>query len=320
MRWGVPPLAVGRRPPWRSRRPVEPRARRPSGRRAGGLVPAQRPRCSTSPTTRPASSTRRSTPPSPARGRRRAGRRVTINQSHGGSGKQARSVIDGLEADVVTLALAYDIDAIQRRGLIAPGWQSRLPHNSTPYTSVIVFLVRKGNPKSIRDWDDLREARRVGDHAEPEDLGRRAVELPGRVGLRAGRPDGRDGRGDFVTRLFRNVPVLDSGARAATTTFVQRGIGDVLIAWENEALLARREDRQGAGLDRRAVGDDPGRAAGGGRGPGRGPQGHAARGAGLPRVPLHAGGAGDRGASPLPAAQRRGAGAVPGASSRRSGC
>jgi sulfate/thiosulfate transport system substrate-binding protein len=174
--------------------------------------------------------------------RARGGAPITINQSHGGSGKQARSVIDGLEADVVTLALAYDIDAIQRSGLVAEGWQSRLPDNSTPYTSVIVFLVRKGNPKGIRDWDDLVKPGTVVITPNPKTSGGARWNYLAAWGFARSRAGGSDrSAADFVARLFRNVPVLDSGARAATTTFVQRGIGDVLIAWENEALLAVRK-------------------------------------------------------------------------------
>jgi sulfate/thiosulfate transport system substrate-binding protein len=169
----------------------------------------------------------------------RGGRRLAINQSHGGSGTQARSVIDGLEADVVTLALAYDIDAIRQRGLIAAGWQARLPDNSTPYTSVIVFLVRKGNPKGIRDWGDLVKPGTVVITPNPKTSGGARWNYLAAWGFARSQPGGTDLTArDFVSRLFRNVPVLDSGARGATTTFVQRGIGDVLITWENEALLA----------------------------------------------------------------------------------
>jgi sulfate/thiosulfate transport system substrate-binding protein len=169
----------------------------------------------------------------------KGGRPVTINQSHGGSGKQARSVIDGLEADVVTLALAYDIDAIQERGLIGRGWQARLPNNSTPYTSVIVFLVRKGNPKGIRDWNDLVRPGMSVITPNPKTSGGARWNYLAAWGYALGRPGGSEASArDFVTRLVKNVPVLDSGARAATTTFVQRGIGDVLVGWENEALLA----------------------------------------------------------------------------------
>jgi sulfate/thiosulfate transport system substrate-binding protein len=167
------------------------------------------------------------------------GRSVVINQSHGGSGTQARSVIDGLEADVVTLALAYDIDAIQRRGLIGSGWQRRLPENSTPYTSVIVFLVRKGNPKGITDWSDLVKPGTAVITPNPKTSGGARWNYLAAWGFARSQPGGSDAKArEFVARLFKNVPVLDTGARAATTTFVQRGIGDVLIAWENEALLA----------------------------------------------------------------------------------
>ncbi|HEY3384284.1 MAG TPA: sulfate ABC transporter substrate-binding protein [Vicinamibacterales bacterium] len=164
---------------------------------------------------------------------------LTVNQSHGGSGKQARSVIDGLEADVVTLALAYDIDAIQQQGLIAPGWQKRLASNSTPYTSTIVFLVRKGNPRNIRDWDDLVKPGIAVIMPNPKTSGGARWNYLAAWGFARTRPGGDENKArDFVGRLVRNVPVLDSGARGATTTFVQRGIGDVLVTWENEALLA----------------------------------------------------------------------------------
>ncbi len=170
---------------------------------------------------------------------RRGGGAVTINQSHGGSGKQARSVIDGLEADVVTLALAYDIDAISRRGLISAGWQKRLPENSAPYTSVIVFLVRKGNPKGIKDWGDLARPGIAVITPNPKTSGGARWNYLAAWGYARSLPGGSDATArDFVARVFRNVPVLDTGARAATTTFVQRGIGDVLVGWENEALLA----------------------------------------------------------------------------------
>jgi sulfate/thiosulfate-binding protein len=169
----------------------------------------------------------------------RTGQTVTINQSHGGSGKQARAVIDGLEADVVTLALAYDIDAISRSaGLLPANWQSRLPHNSAPYTSTIVFLVRTGNPKAIKDWDDLVKPGVSVITPNPKTSG------AARWGYLAAwahavRKYGTEaGALDFMAALFENVPVLDSGARGSTTTFAQRGIGDVLLSWENEALLA----------------------------------------------------------------------------------
>jgi len=170
------------------------------------------------------------------------GQKVTINQSHGGSGKQGRAVIDGLEADVVTLALAYDIDAVQQAGLIAEGWQDRLADNSSPYTSTIVFLVRKGNPKGIKDWNDL-----VRDDVEvitpnPKTSGGARWNFLAAWGyaLQQNNNDA-DKAKQFVTQLFKNVPVLDSGARASTTTFVERGIGDVLLAWENEAFLSINE-------------------------------------------------------------------------------
>ena len=170
----------------------------------------------------------------------RTGQAVAIRQSHGGSGKQARSVIDGLEADVVTLALGYDIDAIARHGgAIAAAWQSRLPHNSTPYTSVIVFLVRKGNPKGIKGWDDLVRPGVSVIMPNPKTSGGARWNYLAAWAHARERAGGDEGRArDFVARLFANVPVLDSGARGATTTFVQRGIGDVLVTWENEALLA----------------------------------------------------------------------------------
>lgn len=189
----------------------------------------------------------------------KTGQTVVVQQSHGGAGKQARAVIDGLEADVVTLALAYDIDAIaEKSGLIPADWQARLPNNSAPYTSTIVFLVRKGNPKGIKDWDDLVKPgvsvitpnpktsggarwnylaawgfalkRELGDLAKVKDpAAAEQVKTANAVAQR------------FVTALFKNVPVLDSGARGSTTTFVQRGLGDVLLAWENEAFLAINE-------------------------------------------------------------------------------
>lgn len=167
---------------------------------------------------------------------------VTVRQSHGGSGKQARAVIDGLEADVVTLALAYDVDALSEKGNLVPeGWQKRLPHNSSPYTSTIVFLVRKGNPKGIRDWDDLiRPGLSVITPNPKTSGGARWIYLAawGHAVRKSG--DERQAR-EFLSRLYKNVPVLDSGARGSLITFAQRGIGDVLIAWENEALLAIKE-------------------------------------------------------------------------------
>jgi sulfate/thiosulfate transport system substrate-binding protein len=166
------------------------------------------------------------------------GQAVAIRQSHGGSGAQARAVIDGLKADVVTLALAYDIDAVAHSGLLDAGWQSRLPHNSAPCTSTIVFLVRKGNPKGIRNWDDLVKPGVAVVTPNPKTSGGARWNYLAAWGYAA--QQNIDPR-DFVERLYRNVPVLDSGARGATTTFVQRGIGDVLLAWENEAYLALKE-------------------------------------------------------------------------------
>jgi sulfate transport system substrate-binding protein len=167
---------------------------------------------------------------------------VSIKQSHGGSGKQARSVIDGLDADVVTLALAYDIDEIASRGLLSPDWQKRLPHNSAPYRSTIVFLVRKGNPKAIKDWPDLVKPGVGVISPNPKTSGGARWNYLAAWGYALKQPGGTEASAkEFVTKLFRNVPVLDSGARGATTTFVERGIGDVLIAWENEALLAVKE-------------------------------------------------------------------------------
>jgi sulfate/thiosulfate transport system substrate-binding protein len=173
----------------------------------------------------------------------RTGQRVTVRQSHGGSGRQARSVIDGLQADVVTLALGYDIDALATVGRLIPAnWQSRLPNNSAPYTSTIVFLVRRGNPKQIRDWGDLARPGVSVITPNPKTSGGARWNYLAAWGWALRQPGGSPATAQaFVRRLFRNVPVLDSGARGATTTFVERGIGDVLIAWENEALLAMRE-------------------------------------------------------------------------------
>jgi sulfate transport system substrate-binding protein len=172
----------------------------------------------------------------------KTGDTVTIQQSHGGSGKQARAVIDGLQADVVTLALAYDIDAIAQRAKLFPAdWQKRLPHNSSPYTSTIIFLVRKGNPKGIRDWDDLVKPGLSVITPNPKTSGGARWNYLAAWGY-AQRKYGNEAKAkEFVAQLFKNVPVLDSGARGATTTFVQRGIGDVFISWENEAFLAVKE-------------------------------------------------------------------------------
>jgi sulfate/thiosulfate-binding protein len=167
---------------------------------------------------------------------------VTVKQSHGGSSKQARAVIDGLSADVVTLALSFDIDAIAAAGLTDKNWQKRLPHNGAPYTSTIVFLVRKGNPKGIKDWNDLVKPGIGVITPNPKTSGGARWNYLAAWGYALKQPGGTEASArDFVARLYRNVPVLDSGARGSTTTFVERGIGDVLLAWENEALLAIKE-------------------------------------------------------------------------------
>lgn len=173
----------------------------------------------------------------------KTGQTVTVEQSHGGSGKQARAVIDGLQADVVTLALAYDIDAISEHAGLLPGdWQKRLPENSTPYTSTIVFLVRKGNPKHIKDWDDLVKPGISVITPNPKTSGGARWNFLAAWAYAVSQPGGNEEKAkEFVKRIYKNVPVLDSGARGSTTTFVQREIGDVLIAWENEASLSLKE-------------------------------------------------------------------------------
>ncbi len=169
----------------------------------------------------------------------KTGQSLTIEQSHGGSGKQARSVIDGLAADVVTLALSYDIDQIAKAGLIDPAWQARLPHNSAPYTSTSVFLVRKGNPRGIRDWGDLVQPGVQVITPNPRTSGGARWNYLAAWGWALEQHGGDEAKArEFVAALFKNVPVLDSGARGSTTTFVERKIGDVLLAWENEARLA----------------------------------------------------------------------------------
>lgn len=173
----------------------------------------------------------------------KTGQKVTILQSHGGSGKQARAVIDGLDADVVTLALAYDIDAIaQKARLLSTNWQSRLPHNSAPYTSIIVFLVRRGNPKNIRDWPDLTRPDVKVVTPNPKTSGGARWNYLAAWAYALEQHHGNEAKArEFVSAIYHNTPIMDSGARGAATTFIQRGIGDVLIAWENEALLALRE-------------------------------------------------------------------------------
>ena len=169
------------------------------------------------------------------------GKSVEVKTSNGGSGAQARAVIDGLDADVVTLALAYDVDAIADRGLIAPDWQTRLPNNSTPYTSTIVFLVRKGNPKGIKDWDDLVKPGVQVITPNPKTSGGARWNYLAAWGYALKKFGTDDKARQFVGDLYKNVPVLDAGARGSTVTFVERGVGDVLLAWENEAFLAQRE-------------------------------------------------------------------------------
>ena len=172
----------------------------------------------------------------------KTGKAVNIQQSHGGSAKQARGVIDGLDADVLTLALAYDIDAVAEAGLLPKDWQKRLPSNSSPYTSTIVFLVRKGNPKHIKDWSDLVKPGIQVITPNPKTSGGARWNYLAAWGYALKQPGGSEATAkDFVTALYRNVPVLDSGARGSTTTFVQRGLGDVLLAWENEAFLSIKE-------------------------------------------------------------------------------
>ena len=172
----------------------------------------------------------------------RTGDNVTINASHGGSGKQARSVIDGLDADVVTLALSYDIDAIAQKGLLAPDWQKKFKANSTPYTSTIVFLVRKGNPKGIHDWNDITKPGVGVIVANPKTSGGARWAYLAAYGWALKQPGATDATARvYIKKVYENVPVLDSGARGATVTFAERGVGDVLLAWENEGYLSLKE-------------------------------------------------------------------------------
>jgi sulfate/thiosulfate transport system substrate-binding protein len=172
---------------------------------------------------------------------KQTGKSVEIKQSHGGSGSQARAVIDGLQADVVTLALAYDIDAIAAKSLVAVAWQQRLPQNASPYTSTIVFLVRKGNPKGIKDWDDLVKPGVSVTTPNPKTSGGARWNYLAAWGYALKKFGSADKAKQFVGDVYKNVPVLDTGARGSTMTFVERGVGDVLLAWENEAFLAQRE-------------------------------------------------------------------------------
>ena len=188
----------------------------------------------------------------------KTGQTVTIRTSHGGSGSQARAVIDGLEADVVTLALAFDIDAIAKAGLTDSNWQKRLPHNSTPYTSTIVFLVRKGNPKGIKDWDDLVKPGTQVITPNPKTSGGAQWNYLAAWHYAPSRPGGTDATAStFVTELYTHVPVLDTGARGSTNTFVQRGIGDVLLAWENEAIWRSPSRRASSTSSRRQRASSP---------------------------------------------------------------
>jgi len=172
----------------------------------------------------------------------RTGQDVSIKQSHGGSGKQARSIIDGIDADVATLALGGDIDALVRHNnLVKADWQKRLPHNSAPYTSTIVFLVKKGNPKGLKDWDDLVKPGVQVITPNPKTSGGARWNYLAAWEFARRKYNGEQGAADFIGKLFKNVPVLDTGARGSTITFVQRGVGDVLLAWENEAFLALKE-------------------------------------------------------------------------------
>ena len=172
----------------------------------------------------------------------KTGQRITINQSHGGSGSQARAVLDGLQADVVTLALAADIDALAKRGLLSVDWQTRLPNNASPYTSTIVFLVRKGNPKAIRDWPDLIKPDIAVITPNPKTSGGARWNFLAALAWARRQPGATDASAEeFMRALFHHVPLLDTGARGSTTSFAQRGLGDVLLGWENDAWLARKE-------------------------------------------------------------------------------
>src|SRR5690242_12755229 len=179
--------------------------------------------------------------------KQRKGEALAVKQSHGGSGKQARAIIDGLEADVATLALAYDVDALADKGKLVPkDWQKRLPYNSSPYTSTIVFLVRKGNPKGIKDWDDLVKPGVSVVAANPKTSGAGRWNYLAAWGAALKRNGGDEDKArEYVQKLYKNVPVLDTGARGSTTTFLQRGIGDVLVGWENEAIMATQEIGKG---------------------------------------------------------------------------
>ncbi len=229
---------------------------------------------------------------------------VQISQSHGGSGKQARSVIDGLQADVVTLALAYDIDVLSEKANLVPkNWQSRLPNNSTPYTSTIVFLVRKGNPKHIKDWDDLVKPGVGVITPNPKTSGGARWSYLAAWGYALKKNNGDEKKAqEFVTRLYKNVPVLDSGARGSTTTFAQRGIGDVLLSWENEAYSGAESAGQRQVRSRDSVDQHPGGAAGQHRRQSRRQAWHHRDREGLSGIPVLRRRPGDRREEFLPAA------------------
>jgi sulfate transport system substrate-binding protein len=237
----------------------------------------------------------------------KTGETVAVKQSHGGSGKQARTVIDGPRRGRRDAALAFDIDAIADKAkLLPPDWQKRLPLNSTPYTSTIVFLVRKGNPKAIKDWDDLAKPGVSVITPNPKTSGGAQWNYLAAWEYGKRKFGGEDKARDFVTRIYKNVPVLDSGARGSTTTFVERGVGDVFISWENEAFLAQKRTRAEQVRDRRSVAVDPGRAAGCGGRQERRPQRHTQGRRGLPRVSLFGRRPGDCGKELLPAHEREG--------------
>ena len=229
---------------------------------------------------------------------------VTINTSNGGSGAQARAVIDGLQADILTLALAADIDAVSKNAGLLPGdWQKRLPDNSTPYTSTIVFLVRKGNPWKIKDWNDLvKPGIQVVTPNPKTSGGARWAYLAAWASAEKAPGGNAQKAKEFVANLYHHVPVLDSGARGSTITFTKRGIGDVLLDWENEAHLALKE-LPGQYEIVYPIALHPGRAAGGVGGQECGQAQKPRRGRSLPEIPLHAAGAGDRGEGLLSSAQ-----------------
>ena len=243
---------------------------------------------------------------------------MSVRQSHGGSGKQARTVIDGLQADVVTLALAYDIDALVKQGKLLPAnWQARLPNNSSPYTSTIVFLVRKGNPKKIKDWGDLARPGVAVITPNPKTSGGARWNHVAAYAWALKQPGATEQTAEaYLAKLYKNVPVLDTGARGSLTTFAQRGIGDVFISWENEAHLATKELGEGKFDIVIPVAQHPGRAAGRGRRPHHAAPQDDRRRPRLPRVPVLAGGPGDHREALLPPAQRGRAQEVRGHSSR----